>query len=108
MKKKTATRQFEADKSKSKTVKYGTTPCLLKQKRKVNSKIDEQIKKSLYNWIMHPPQVVQSPIFNDCLEVKIDGRTEPQLVPHCYLGCPSENFITTLLATRTMVDSKNQ
>ena len=30
---------------------------------------------------MHHPQVVQSPIVNDCLKVKIDGHTEPQLVP---------------------------
>ena len=30
---------------------------------------------------MHNPQVVQSPIFNDCLKVNIDGHTELQLVP---------------------------
>ena len=30
---------------------------------------------------MHHPQVVQSPIVNDCLKVKIDGHTELQLVP---------------------------
>ena len=30
---------------------------------------------------MHHPQVVQAPIFNDFLKVKIDGYTEPQLVP---------------------------
>ena len=29
---------------------------------------------------MHNPQVVQSPIANDCLKVKIDGYTKPQLV----------------------------
>ena len=29
---------------------------------------------------MHHPQVVQSPIFNDCLKVNIDGHTKPQLV----------------------------
>ena len=34
---------------------------------------------------MHHPQVVQSPIFNDCLKVKIDGHTEPQLVPKLLL-----------------------
>ena len=43
-------------------------------------KIDEQIKKHLYNWIMHHPQVVQSPIVNDCLKVKIGDHTEPQLI----------------------------
>ena len=30
---------------------------------------------------MYHPQVVQSPIVNDGLKVKIDGHTEPQLVP---------------------------
>ena len=30
---------------------------------------------------MHHPQVLQSPIANDCLKVKIDGYTKPQLVP---------------------------
>ena len=30
---------------------------------------------------MYHPQAVQSPIVNDCLKVKIDGHTEPQLVP---------------------------
>ena len=30
---------------------------------------------------MHNPQVVPSPIENDCLKVKMDGYTEPQLVP---------------------------
>ena len=34
---------------------------------------------------MHHPQVVQSPIENDCLKVKIDGYTEPQLVPKLLL-----------------------
>ena len=29
---------------------------------------------------MHHPQVLQSPIVNDCLKVKIGGHTEPQLV----------------------------
>ena len=42
---------------------------------KGNSKIYEQIKMSLYNWIMHHPQVVQSPIVNDCMKVKMDGHT---------------------------------
>ena len=47
------------------------------RKKKVNSEINNQIKKSLYNWIMRHPQVVKSPIFNDCLKVNIDGHTRP-------------------------------
>ena len=34
---------------------------------------------------MHHPQVVQSPSFNDCLKVNIDGYTEPQPVPKLLL-----------------------
>ena len=34
---------------------------------------------------MNHPQVVQSPIVNDDLKVKIDGHTEPQLVPKLLL-----------------------
>ena len=34
---------------------------------------------------MHHPHVVQSPMFNDYLEVKIDGHTEPQMVPNILL-----------------------
>ena len=58
---------------------------IIEKKRKGNSKIDEQIQKSLYNWIIHHPQVVQLPIVNGCLKVKIDGHTEPKLVPKLLL-----------------------
>ena len=34
---------------------------------------------------MHHPKVVQSPIVNDCLRVKIDGHTELQPVPYLLL-----------------------
>ena len=83
--KKTAYCQVGAAKYKRKAIKFGNTRWALKQKRKGNSKINEQIKKSLYNWIMHHPQVVQLPIVNDCLKAKIDGNTEPQLVPKLLL-----------------------
>ena len=79
LKDKTATRLVGASKYKRKAIKYGNIPWALKQNRKVDSKIYEQIKKSLCNWIMHHPQVMQSPIFNDCMNVKLDGNTEPQL-----------------------------
>ena len=75
---------------------------------KGNSKINDRIKKSLYNRIMHHPQVVQSPIVNDCLKFDIDGHTEPQLVKNYYCRYPLENFITDLLVTHKMVDSKRQ
>ena len=70
----------------------------MKQKRKGDSKIDEDIKKSLYNWIMHYPQVVQSPIFNDCLKVKIDSHTEPQLFPKHLLRVSVREFHNNLVS----------
>ena len=81
MKKKTYTRRSGAPKSKHKEINPGTKPWALKPKQNVNSKINYQIKKYLYNWIMHHPQVVQSPIVNYCMKVNIDGHTKPQLVP---------------------------
>ena len=76
---KTAYCRVRSAKSKRKSIKFGNTPWALKQKRKVNSKIDEQIKKSLYNRIIHNPPLVQLPIVNDFLKVIIDNHTEPQL-----------------------------
>ena len=81
LKEKTSTCRSKATKSENKVIESGTTTWELNKKRKVNSRINDQIKKSLYNWIMHHPQVVQSPIVNDCLKVNIDGNTKPQLVP---------------------------
>ena len=46
-------------------------------KRKGNSNINDQIKRTLYAWITLHPQVVQSPISNDCLKVMFDDQTEP-------------------------------
>ena len=49
--------------------------------RKGHKKINAQVKKYLYNWILQHPQVVQSPIYIGCLKVSIDGHSEPQLFP---------------------------
>ena len=76
----------------------------IEKKRKLNSKIDEQIKKPLYNWIMNHPQVVQSPMVNDCIKVNIDGHTELKLVSNFYCRCLSDNFKTILLAPQTLVN----
>ena len=56
-----------------------------KTRRKGHSKINEQIKRNLYTWIARHPQVVQSPISNDCLKVVLYDQTEPQLVPKLLL-----------------------
>ena len=39
----------------------------------------------MYTWITRNPQVVQSPIYNDCLKVMFDDQTEPQLFPKLLL-----------------------
>ena len=57
--KKTAYRRVGAAKSKRKAIKFGNKPSELKKKRKGHKKIREEINKSLYNWIIHNPQVVQ-------------------------------------------------
>ena len=66
-------------------MKVGTSLCTKKRKQKRYSKINEQIKHNLYAWITHHPQVVQSPISNDCLKLMFDYQTEPQLVPKLLL-----------------------
>ena len=67
-------------------------------------KISEDIRKPLYNCIIHNPQVVQSPIAHDCLKVKIYGNTEPILVQKTYYGCLSENLIIILLVPQKMAN----
>ena len=49
--------------------------------RRRHTKINEPFKKICYNCILQHPQVVQSPIFNDCLKVSIYFHSEPQVVP---------------------------
>ena len=39
----------------------------------------------MYTWTTRHPQVVQSPIFNDCLKVILDDQTELQIVPKLLL-----------------------
>ena len=44
-------------------------------KRRGNTKINAQVKNSLYIWVLHHPQVVQSPISNKILKIYINGNT---------------------------------
>ena len=48
--------------------------------------------------MMHHPQVVQSPIFNDCLKMKIYGHTRPQIVPKLLLHVSSREFHNSLVS----------
>ena len=84
VKPKTAKRRYVDAKSRRKAMKVGNS-LWTKKKRKGHSKINEQIKSNLYTWITRHPEVVQSPISNDCLKVMLDGQTEPQLFPKLLL-----------------------
>ena len=53
----------------------------IETKSKSKIKINDIINKYFYNWIIYNPQVVQSPIVNDCLKLNIDGPTRPQIDP---------------------------
>ena len=50
-----------------------------------NKKINAKVTKYLYDWFLHHPQVVQSPITNACLKVSVDDQTEKLVVPKLLL-----------------------
>ena len=85
VKPKTAKCRVVDTKSKRKSMKVGNILCTNKSKRKGHSKINEQIKNNWYAWITRHPQIVQSTIYNDCIKVLLDNKTEPQLVPKLLL-----------------------
>ena len=64
----------------------------MKPNQKGNSKMNNQIKKYLYNWIIHNPQVVQSQNFNDGIKMNIDGHTELYLDPNLLLQVSVREF----------------
>ena len=98
VKKKTAVRRVGAAKSKIKAIISGNMLCSSIPKRKVHTAINKQVKKYIYNWIIQHPQVVQSPIANDCPKVSIDGHSEPQLVPKLLLQvCVQELHISMVV-----------
>ena len=66
-------------------MKLGNSLWKNKTKRKVHSKINDQIKRNLYAWITRHPQVFQSPISNECLKVMFDDQTLPKIVPKLLL-----------------------
>ena len=66
--------------------------------RKVHTKINAQVKKYLYNWILQHTQVVQSPIANDCLKISIYGHSEPQLVSKLLLQVSVRELRNSMLS----------
>ena len=49
---------------------------------------------------MHHPQVVQSPIANNCLKVKTDGYTEPQFVTKVLLQVSVRELHNNLVSAK--------
>ena len=79
-KKKTSVLRVSAAESKRKAMRAGSMLWSSIPNRKGHTKINEQVRISLYNFILQHPQAVQSPIAHDCLKVSIDGNSESQLV----------------------------
>ena len=80
VKKKTAVLRVGAVKSKRKSIRELSMLFSTITNRRGHIKINKQVKKYLYNWIIQHPQVLRSPIHNYCLKCSIDGHSEPQLV----------------------------
>ena len=76
---KTAVQRFGAVKAKRNTIKNGMTWSNI-SKRRGCTEISPKVRDLPYHWILHHPQVMQSPIGNDCLYVSIHGKSEKQLM----------------------------
>ena len=80
VKNKTDVSPVSAAESKCKAVREDIMLWSSIPKRRRYTKINEQVKISLYIGILQNPRVVQSPSANYCFKVSIDGPSEPQLV----------------------------
>ena len=92
-KNKTSVRQVGSARSKRNSIRVVSMLRSSIPKRKVHKKINEQDKKSLYNWILQHPRVIQSRISNDCLKVSINSHYEHSWSKNCYCKCLSGKFI---------------
>ena len=52
----------------------------------------------LYTWITRHPQVLKSPISNDCFKVMLDNQTEPQLVTKFLLQVSVKELHNSLIS----------
>ena len=99
VKNKTSVRQVVACKSKRKAIKSGSIFCSIIPKRKGHIKINEQVNKYLYNWILQHNQVVKYPISKYFLKVSIDGHYEPQLVSNLLLQVSVRELHNSMVST---------
>ena len=107
VKPKTAKRRIVAAKSKRRAIKCGNSLWTKKKKWKGHSQINGQIKRNMYTWITHHPQVFQSAISNDCIKVLLDDKTEPQLVPKLLLKVSVRELYNSLVSDPNDVGLKD-
>ena len=98
VKPKTAKRLIVSAKSKCRAMKVGTRQWTHRIKLRGHSKINDQIKRTLYEWIARHPQVVQSKFSNDCLKVMLDDQREHQLVPKLLLRVSLRELYNSLIS----------
>ena len=80
VKQNTAVRKLGAAESKRKAIRYGSMLWSSIPKRYIHTKINGEVKKDIYNWILQHPQYIQSLIENYGHKVFIYGTAETQLV----------------------------
>ena len=73
-----------AAKSKRKAIRSGNTLWSITYNLRVHTKINQQVKESLYKCILYHTQVVQCAIVNDFIYLSIDGNSKKQLVKDFY------------------------
>ena len=85
VKHKTAIRSLGAAKEKHKTIKTGNVLWSNIENLRGHTKINQKVIETLYHWILHHPQVVQSPIEKNYPYASIDGKAKKQLIPKLLL-----------------------
>ena len=108
IKKETAVLWVGATKKELKEIRSGIMFWSSIPKRKRHIKINEQVKISLYNWILQDPQVVQYLIVNDCLKVYMMVTLNHSLFQNCYCKCMYGNFIIAWWSPQRSLELRNQ
>ena len=106
VKKKAAVRRVGAARSKNKATRAGSMSWSRIKKRKVHTKINAQVKKYLYNWILQHSQALKSPLSNYCLKSSIDVHSEPHLVPKCLLKFSAQELHNRMVSLPEKVGLK--
>ena len=93
VKPKTDVRIFCAAKSAHKATRQGSILWSNIPKRRGYSKINQQVKEELFNWILQHPQVVVYPISNDLSNYPLTVKWNHSQFLNCYYRHMQENYI---------------